>query len=342
MNGNIQTTYSFFSKSYLLFCRDLSMKKRRIKPFCFNDVLLKINLMKFQSFYLLILILFLAACSSSDEEEVLETNIEFGTPQRVTVQGYDGQIMEPFLSRDGSILFFNNWNNPSVDTNLHWCTRINNTLFEYQGELQGVATEDLEGVPTMDQNNTLYYVYTGDYFQTLQSIYKGTYNAGGLTNISVVENLSLNQPGWLNFDVEVSNDGQTLYFVDGLYDENGGPREANFSIARKNGAEFQRDPNSPTILANINTENLEYAAAISKNELELCFTRIIGDISPDSEARIYIATRTSSDLPFSEPQLISEITGFVEGPTFSADDNGLYYHKKENEDFVLYYIEKQP
>ncbi|MBT8283726.1 MAG: hypothetical protein KJO86_08335, partial [Muriicola sp.] len=293
--------------------------------------------MKFPTLLSLSLAFILLGCSSSEEDEVIEdTSIQFGSPQRVTVQGYDNQIMEPFLSRDGNILFFNNWNNPSVDTNLHWSTRINNTLFEYQGELQGVATEDLEGVPTMDQNNTLYYVYTGDYFQTLQSIYKGTYEDGVLSNISVVENLSLNEPGWLNFDVEVSNDGQTLYFVDGLYDENGGPREANFSIARKSGAEFQRDPNSATILANINTEDLEYAAAISKNELELSFTRIIGDISPDSEARIYIATRTSTDLPFSEPQLITEITGFVEGPTFSADDNGLYYHKKENEDFVLY------
>ncbi|QBA63136.1 hypothetical protein [Muriicola soli] len=299
--------------------------------------------MKFHTLLSLSFAFILLSCSSSEEDEVIEdTSIKFGSPQRVTVQGYDDQIMEPFLSRDGSILFFNNWNNPSVDTNLHWSTRINNTLFEYQGELQGVATEDLEGVPTMDQNNTLYYVYTGDYFQTLQSIYKGTYEDGVLSNISVVENLSLNEPGWLNFDVEVANDGQTLYFVDGLYDENGGPREANFSIARKSGTEFQRDPNSATILANINTEDLEYAAAISKNELELSFTRIIGDISPDSEARIYIATRTSTDLPFSVPQLITEITGFVEGPTFSADDNGLYYHKKENEDFVLYYIEKQP
>ena len=299
--------------------------------------------MKFQSLLLATLTLLIFSCSSSNEEEsIIDTTIQFGSPQLVTVQGYDGQIMEPFLSRDGNTLFFNNLNNPSVDTNLHWSTRISNTLFEYQGELQGVATESLEGVPTMDQNNTMFYVYTGDYFQTLQSIYRGNYSQGSLSDISVVENLSLNEPGWLNFDVEVSNDGQSLYFVDGLYDENGGPRQANFSIARKNGNEFQRDPNSATILANINTDDLEYAAAISKDELELCFTRIIGAISVNSEAHIYIASRTATNLPFSEPQEITEITGFVEGPTFSADDNGLYYHKKENEDFVLYYIEKLP
>jgi hypothetical protein len=299
--------------------------------------------MHFRALFITIFTMLIFSCSSSNEEEsIVDPTIQFGSPQRVSVQGYEGQIMEPFLSRDGNTLFFNNLNNPAVDTNLHWSTRISNTLFEYQGELQGVSTESLEGVPTMDQNNTMYYVYTGDYFQTLQSIYTGNYSQGSLSNISAVENLSLNEPGWLNFDVEVSNDGQSLYFVDGLYDENGGPRQANFSIARKNGVEFQRDPNSAVLLANINTDDLEYAAAISKDELELCFTRIIGAISVDSEAHIYIATRTSTNMPFSEPQEITEITGFVEGPTFSSDDNGLYYHKKENGDFVLYYIEKLP
>lgn len=194
----------------------------------------------------------------------------------------------------------------------------------------------------MDQENNLYYVYTGDYFQTLQSVYKGRYNDGGVSDISVVENLSLNEPGWLNFDVEVSKDGQTLYFVDGLYDENGGPRQANISIARKTGEVFQRDPNSASLLAEVNTVDLEYAAAISSDELKMCFTRIIGPISVDSEARIYIATRTSVDLPFSNSQLITEITGFVEGPTFATDDNGIYYHKKENGDFVLYFVAKIP
>ncbi len=299
--------------------------------------------MKFRTLLLANLALLIFGCSSSNEEEpIVDTTIQFGSPQRVTVQGYDGQIMEPFLSRDGNTLFFNNLNNPSVDTNLHWSTRLSNTEFEYQGELQGVATESLEGVPTMDQNNTMFYVYTGDYFETLQSIYTGNYSEGSLTDISVVENLSLNVPGWINFDVEVSNDGQSLYFVDGRYDENGGPYEANFSIARKNGNEFQRDPGSTMLLANINTDDLEYAAAISKNELELYFTRIIGAISVNSEAHIYIATRAATNLPFSEPQEITEITGFVEGPTFSADDNGIYYHKKENGVFVLYYIEKLP
>ena len=290
------------------------------------------------------LALLIFSCSSSKDEEILvDTAILFGSPQRVTLQGYDGQIMEPFLSRDGSILFFNNLNNPLVDTNLHWSTRVNNTLFEYQGELQGVATESLEGVPSMDQNNTLYYVYTGDYFQTLQSIYSGTYSQGSMSNIAVVENLSLNEPGWLNFDVEVSNDGQSLYFVDGLYDENGGPRQANFSIARKIGNEFQRDPNSAMlnwqilILMILNTQ-----LPFPKMNCNCALLELLEPFRSIPKPISTLPSRTDTSMPFSEPQEITEITGFVEGPTFSANDNGLYYHKKENADFVLYYIEKLP
>jgi hypothetical protein len=67
-------------------------------------------------------------------------HIAFAPPQAVSIQGYDGHIMEPFLSRDGSILFFNNLNAPTENTNLHWSTKINDTLFQYQGELDNVNT----------------------------------------------------------------------------------------------------------------------------------------------------------------------------------------------------------
>lgn len=42
----------------------------------------------------------------------------FGDPQPVRLLGYVGDPMEPFLSRDGRWLLFNNLNEPSVDTNL--------------------------------------------------------------------------------------------------------------------------------------------------------------------------------------------------------------------------------
>lgn len=48
----------------------------------------------------------------------------FANPQPVALLGYDGDAMEPFLSRDGRYLLFNNRNDPSVNTNLHFAERV--------------------------------------------------------------------------------------------------------------------------------------------------------------------------------------------------------------------------
>ena len=42
----------------------------------------------------------------------------FGAAQPVTILGYADHAMEPFLSRDGAILFFNNRNDPPEQTDL--------------------------------------------------------------------------------------------------------------------------------------------------------------------------------------------------------------------------------
>jgi hypothetical protein len=41
---------------------------------------------------------------------------EFANPQRVTIRGYSDDAMEPFLTRDDKYLFFNNSNDPQVNT----------------------------------------------------------------------------------------------------------------------------------------------------------------------------------------------------------------------------------
>ena len=156
-----------------------------------------------------------------------------------------------------------------------------------------------------------------------------------------MENISLQTVGWVNFDVEVSSDGNTLYFVDGRFDENGGPYEADLVMAKKEGGQFFRANNSEKIFQNINTGDLEYAAAISKNELEICFTRVPAPLNAGSEPKIFIASRSNKNEPFSHVQRIEQITGFAEGPTYTEDDKGLYYHKKVNGVFRLFLIEKE-
>lgn len=264
--------------------------------------------------------------------------MQFGQPQKVTVTGYDGIIMEPFLSRDGKTLFFNNLNNPSVNTNLHIATKINDSVFQYNGELKGVNTEYLEGVPTMDENYKIYYVSTRSYDQTFSTIYNGDFNNDSISKNELVEGLSKNKAGWVNFDVEVSKDGKYLYFVDGRFDEKGGPYESSIVLAIKKSEVFERTDEK--ILENINTSDLEYAACISSNMLELYFTRLDLPISESSEPQIYLSTRKSISDPFKKPYKITQITGFVEGPTISPDDKTIYYHKKENDKSVLFMIKK--
>jgi len=101
---------------------------------------------------------------------------EWANPQRVAILGYDGDAMEPFFSRDGEYLFFNNSNDPHVNTNLHWAVRVDDLTFPYKGEIGGVNTAALEGVPSMDRSNNFYFVSTRSYNQTASTIYRGIFS----------------------------------------------------------------------------------------------------------------------------------------------------------------------
>ena len=256
----------------------------------------------------------------------------FANPQRVTILGYTDHAMEPSISRDGQYLFFNNSNDSSVNTNLHWAERIDDLTFQYRGEIAGVNTTSLEGVASMDRNNVFYFVSTRSYNQTASTLYRGVFANGAITGIDLVPGVSTATPGIVNFDAEVSPDGNTLYFVESQFGPNG-PLTADILIAERTGVGFTRLSNGATIMQQINTGALEYAPAISGSGLEIFFTRLEGNT-----AAIYTATRTIPSAPFGTPQKLEVITGFVEGPTLSPDEKSLYYHKNENGQFVLYRV----
>ena len=279
------------------------------------------------------------ACRKNDISRNV-SQLPFSSPQPVNVSGYSNQIMEPFLSRDGSVLFFNNWNHPSVVTNLHYANRVDDLNFIYQGELSGANTEDLEGVATLDASGKLYFVSTRNYDENFSTIYRGDFANGTVSNVELVSGISLEQAGWINFDVEVSEDGEFLFTVDGLYDQNGGPYESNLVVAAKLGNGFERLV-SQSIVQNVNSVELEYAACISSDMLELYFTRVDAPLTAESIPQIYVGTRSSTSEPFREPYRIEEITGFVEGPTISPDGQIIYYHKKVNGLFKLYMVRKE-
>ena len=261
----------------------------------------------------------------------------FKDPERVAIRGYDDDAMEPFLTRDGHYLFFNNRNDPSVNTNLHYAERINDTTFAYRGEIGGVNTAALEGVPSMDRLGNFYFVSTRSYDATLSTLYWGKWLNGRVNNVALVSGIAKRQRGSVNFDAEISADGNTLYFVDGVFEGGPVPKAADIAIATRQGDGFHRLTNSEEILSRINTDQLEYAPATSADELELFFTRL----DPvHKHIGIYRTARTAKSDAFSAPERVAAITEFAEGPKISADGRSLYYHVKEGERFVIYRVRR--
>lgn len=286
-------------------------------------------------YWLPLVICVLVGCKGGDSGGTTQDPLpaEFANPQRVIILGYNDHAMEPALSRDGQYLFFNN-SNAAVNTNLHWAVRIDGLTFQYQGEIGGVNTTALEGVASMDRNNVFYFVSNQSYVTTLSTLYRGTFTSGTVSGVELVPGVSALVLGMVNFDADISPNGDTLYFVDGLFNfPDPVPSTADILIAERSGVNFVRLANGADIMRQINTSALEYAPAISTSGLELFFTRLEGVTSA-----IYASRRPNTSAPFDTPMKIQAITGFVEGPTLSADEKSLYYHKGENGLFVIYRV----
>lgn len=264
----------------------------------------------------------------------------FERPERVTIANYDGDAMEPFLTHDGRFLLFNNRNDPGVDTNLHYAERRDDLHFTYRGEIQGVNTKALEAVPSVSCGGELYFVSTRSYQQNFSTLYRARFAAGAATGVEVVPGVSRQTPGWVNFDAEISADGETLYAVDSRFSAKGVPLNARLFIARKHGGGFERAAESGDVLRLVNTDELQYAPAVSADGLELFFTRVT-EIRADAAPRIWRAARRSVREPFGAPQPVEAITGFAEAATLSPDGLSLYYHARMNGHFVIQRVTRQ-
>ena len=134
--------------------------------------------------------------------------------------------------------------------------------------------------------------------------------------------------GAISFDVEVSADGDTLYLSDGVFTGGPVPVSADLAAAVRQNGEFKRLP--ADLFSNVNTDALEYAACLSVDQLELFFTRLIG-----TDTAIFRSVRTNPAQPWSSPQRIEAISGFVEAPALSPDGRSLYYHARRGSQFVI-------
>src|SRR3954471_21572448 len=222
-----------------------------------------------------LLCLLLAVGCSAQRSAVPEPQYTgFGTPQQVAIRAYAGDAMEPFITRDGRYLLFNNRNDPRIDTNLHCAERVDDLTFDYRGELKGANSPALDGVASVDRDGNLFLISTRSYAQTLSTVYRGRFEAGAVTGVNLVQDISLHRPGMVIFDAEISPGGEVLFLVDGEFTGGSNPQSADIAVAIREGARFRRHPASSEFMRNVNTAALEYAPTVSADLLELFFTRV--------------------------------------------------------------------
>lgn len=265
--------------------------------------------------------------------------VAFGPPRDVTIRGYLGDAMEPFVSRDGRWLLFNNRNDPGSNTDLHCAERVDDLTFAWRGPIAGANSPALDGVPSMDRQGWLYFISTRSYDRTFSTLYRARFAEGRVGPVELVPGISRATPGWVNFDAEISASGESLYLVESWFGRAGKPQRADIVLADRTGDGFAIGADSRRMFARVNASGLNYAACTTPDELELFFTRAAAPLG-SSPPRIWRAARRSIAEPFQDPQPVAAIEGFAEGPTVSPDGRALYYHAKLGDRFVIRHVSR--
>ncbi len=263
-------------------------------------------------------------------------NSEFSNPVKVIINGYSGHAMEPSIARDGSYLFFNSLND-GQDTSLYYATRTDDVTFTSNGKINGVngTPPHLDAVASMDLGNHFYFISVRNYPADYLNLFTGDFSSGSVSGLyAQTGNFYIESPGWIIMDVEISPDGNDLYFVNAHFSGGSVPDRSDIGVAHLSGGSFIVDANSTGIMVNVNTGDcLEYAPSISSDGLELFFTRL-NLCTVNSE--ILVAKRGTTTSSFGNPERIGAITGFVEAPSLTIDGKTLYYHMNDNGMYTIY------
>jgi len=281
----------------------------------------------------------------------------FSNPHPVPIanlpKGYGGTPIsteEPFVSRDGRFLFFNSGDREN-HKDLHFA-EWKNGRWRYRGEVGSRVNtpKEVEGNPTMDTDYNFFYIDSATKTMARKShFYPITGKLGALRHVKgiperVIKPFKRFQG---NMGVEVSADGEYLYFSRATWQMHGlslGPFEdSDILFSRRQDGKYVYDESeAKRIMQYINTPDMEYAASISADGLELFFTRLsLDDLKKGKvHSQIMHATRGNIMEAFGMPQPITAIGSddFVEGPSIGPDGTELYYHKREGEKFRLYKV----
>ena len=287
----------------------------------------------------------------------IEFSDEFDAPVKVCINDYDGDALEPFISRDGKYLFFNNSENVTMNTDLFYAEKSGNDTFEFKGKVLGVSSPKFEAVPSMDLFGSFFYTSLKNFsFDAKQqnsiSIYNGKFKDGLVEyDHELTGNFFPKSFGWLITDGEVSPDGSRFYYTKSFFENFNLPmKKADIGCAIYKDKMFIEYPDNKKVFAHINTEdNLEYAPSITSDGLELFFTRKIlpkYSWSDTDKYQIFHSRRGDRGGQFTKPRLIKSISTtekrtVIGAPSISYDGKTLYFHCQENGRFVIYKVKRK-
>ncbi len=283
----------------------------------------------------------------------------FGPPERVYIDNLPPgsrnlpiSTEEPYISRDGQLLFFNSGSKEG-NKDLHYA-RLVAGRWVYQGEVGNVNSPGhVQGTASMDDKGNFYYVdVRAATMLRTGRLDSATVSVQDITDFTAApkrrpERFRGRIHG--NMDIEAAPDGSMVIFSRATWGWDGRQvryiQAANLLISLHQGDGFVFDlKESDRLLQNINTDDLEYAAALTEDGKELFFTRLSArDLATlNLRSRIMRATRNSRDEPFGTPRPVEAIGGenFVEGPSLTADGRTLYYHQKVGKKFGLFRVSR--
>ena len=293
----------------------------------------KIGICKIIFICLFILILILIFYRVIVQPEITDL---FINPTPVIINGYDFDCMEPFISSDGKFLFFNSLND-GKNTSLLYASYINDTYFEFKGQINNVngIYPHLDAVPSMDNNN-FFFITTRDYPNNFENLMKGIFDNGTINNLTRVNgDFYIKKSGWLIMDAEISRDGNYLFVVNSFFLGLPIPFISEIRITQKINNSFLTLLNNKKIMRNINLHYANYAPSLSNDGNILSFTRM-SFLSTD----ILLSIKNNITNEFEKPKRLN-LPGLVEAITFTKDDKRIYYHYKPKNKYEIFTMERK-
>ncbi|MFT4601397.1 MAG: hypothetical protein ACI857_001577 [Arenicella sp.] len=259
----------------------------------------------------------------------------FGPEIKVTINGLSFDAMEPFISLDENIMFFNSLNSTDT-TNLYYATRINDSIFNYVGPVLGIidtAANHLDAVASIDISNNFYWTSLHDFPLVPETLLRGVYSGGSITDTSkVYGNFNVYLPGWLIMDAAINYDGNILSYTNAFFDSCmfGAPCIATIGLANKvNDSLFNKLPNTDALFTYINDTNyICYAPQLTLDGLEMYYTRLLKNTV---NTEICVSVRDTPTDTFSSPMVIHSNLNFTpEAATPTSDKQKIYYHQRNS------------